>query len=345
MHKGSWQALASKHLRSSSFSRLKMALIADELTSACLARECRVTNITPRSGPFVLKLWRPDILFVESSWHGWKESWKYKIAAYPDHPERTNEALRQLVETAKARGVPVIFWNREDGVHFDRFIESARLFDVIFTVDEAMIPRYQEIVGSNVPVQVMMFAVQPRLHGPTVIEPARRAAFVGSYNSEIHPQRRVWQEMMLDAVEPIGLTIFDRNSARRNQKYRIPQRPWIDVREAISHSATAQVYRSHIANLNINTIENSPTAFSRRLVEILACGGLAVTNPTLAVERLFADYCTVVREEAEARDLFAQLAKDGLSPHQKEMTRAAADYVLHCHTWMHRLEQIAAVCG
>lgn len=318
-------------------------MVADELTSACLAAECRVMNATPRNGNLVLRLWRPDILFVESSWRGARESWKYKIASYPDVPERTNEALRRLVGAARARGIPTVFWNREDGVHFDRFIDSARLFDAIFTVDEIMIPRYREVVGPHVPVQVMMFAAQPRFHFPSAVEPARRAAFVGSYNAEIHRHRRLWQEMMFGAAEAIGLTIFDRNSSRRNPKYRVPPRQWIDVRKAIPHPATADVYRRHVASLNINTIENSPTAFSRRLVEILACGGLAVTNPTLAVERMFADFCAIVRSEEEARDLFARLARDGLSRRQKDMARAAAEHVRHEHTWGHRLKQIAAV--
>jgi spore maturation protein CgeB len=324
-------------------SSLKIALVADELTSACLAAECRVMNVTPRNSSFVLRLWRPDVLFVESSWNGHRERWKYKIAAYPDYPERNNNALRQLVEAARSRGVPTVFWNREDGVHFDRFIGSAKLFDSIFTVDEAMIPRYRAAVGPDVPVQVMMFAAQPRFHSPAPAESVRRASFVGSYNSEIHPERRRWQDMMFDAADAIGLTVFDRNSGRRNPKYRVPRKPWMEVREAIAHRATAEVYRSYVANLNINTIETSPTAFSRRLVEILACGGLAVTNPTPAVERLFADYCAIVRSEEETRDLLGRLARDGLSRQQREMTRAAADYVLRTLTWRHCLEQIASV--
>jgi spore maturation protein CgeB len=149
--------------------------------------------------------------------------------------------------------------------------------------------------------------------------------------------------MMFDAADTIGLTVFDRNSGRRNPKYRVPRKPWMEVKEAIAHRATAEVYRSYVANLNINTIDTSPTAFSRRLVEILACGGLAVTNPTPAVERLFADYCAIVRSEEETRDLLGRLARDGLSRQQREMTRAAADYVLRTLTWRHCLEQIASV--
>jgi hypothetical protein len=329
--------------RHSAFSHLKIALVADELTRVCLSHECRVMNVTPSNSAFVFNVWRPDLLFVESCWEGVRNAWRYKIASYADHPERNNMALQRLVERARAKGVPAIFWNREDGVHFDRFIDSARLFDAILTVDATTIPHYRQRVAARVPVSVMMFAAQPVLHHPADVEPIRRASFVGSYSTTVHPRRRLWQDAMFDAAEAIGLTVFDRNSARRPDVYRFPQRPWIDIRNAIPHRATADVFRNFIANLNVNTMEESPTAFSRRLVEILACGGLAVTNPTVAVERLFPDCCFVARDGAEARDLFARLARDGLSRRDREMMGAGVDAVRRAHTWAHRLEQIASV--
>ncbi len=326
----------------SPFARLRVALVADELTSACLAHECRIMHVTPRNAQFVLKLWRPDILFVESCWSGWRGAWKYGIAAYPDHPERNNLELRRVVAAARARGIPAIFWNREDGVHFERFIASAQMFDAIFTVDETAITRYREIVGPQVPVDVLMFAIAPAIHHPAESPRIPRASFVGSYSSAVHPRRRAWQDMMFEAAEPTGLTVFDRNSARQAVCYRFPRRPWIEVRAAIPHRATANVYRSYIANLNINTIENSPTAFSRRLVEILGSGSLAITNPTLAVERLFADYCAIVDAHEDGHEIFSRLARDGLSRREREMARAGAHHVLGAHTWRHRMAQIAA---
>lgn len=327
--------------RPSPFSRLKIALVADELTGTCLAHACRIMHVTPRNAAYVLKFWRPDILFVESCWNGWRDAWKYKVAAYPEHPERSNLALQKLVAAARERNIPAVFWNREDDVHFDRFIDSARLFDAIFTVDETAIPRYRQVVGPHVPVDVLMFAIEPALHYPTTTPPIRRASFVGSYSTAVHPRRRAWQDMMFDAAEPLGLTAFDRNSARQPESYRFPRRPWIEVKDAIPNRATAGVYRRHIANLNINTIEHSPTAFSRRLVEILASGGLAVSNPTRAVEKLFADYCAIIRSREDGDELFSRLAREGLSRYEREKVRAGAEYVLSAHTWRHRLGQIA----
>ena len=82
--------------------------------------------------------------------------------------------------------------------------------------------------------------------------------------------------------------------------------------------------------------------FSRRLIEILACGGLAVTTPGISVDRYFKDYCHVVSCEAEARDLFSGF-KNGLIPRDRDMIAAGTEYVLKQHSWAHRLEEIMKI--
>ena len=107
---------------------------------------------------------------------------------------------------------------------------------------------------------------------------------------------------------------------------------------------TAKIYKDYLVSLNVNTVTDSPTMFSRRLIEILACGGISVTNPSLAVERLFKDYCYTVHSEEEMLELFNRL-KYGPSPLDLERAEAGADYVANHHTWAHRLKQIAEIVG
>ena len=323
----------------------KIALIADDVTRLCLSHECQVLSITPWNYAVVFKLWRPDLLFVESAWQGRWGSWRYRIASYPEFPERTNRSLTRVVTAAREAGIPAVFWNREDDAHFDRFIGSARLFDRVLTVDRNMVPRYQELLTAGARIDVMMFAAQPAFHFPTGEEPARRAAFVGSYSQHTHFSRKAWQDRMFQAAEEISLTVYDRNSDRRSGNYRYPERPWIEVRNAVPHTQTGSIYRSHAVNLNVNTITGSPTAFSRRLVEILACGGYMLSNPTEAVDQHFRDFCVATDDAEEARSLFARIASEGLSPQQREQARAGADYVKAHHTWRHRLAQIMEMAG
>ncbi len=317
-----------------------MALIADEPTRVCLSHECRVMNVTYWNSHYVFDHWKPDLLLVESAWEGFWGSWKYGIASYPDHPERSNAVLDCLVGRARDENIPTVFWNREDGVHFDRFIASASLFEHIFTVDENVLPLYRAALKDAATLGVLMFAAQPAIHYPAPVEPDRRLAFLGSYSRHLHARRRWWQDMAFQAANDIGLIVYNRNSNRRSEQYRFPGERWIDVRKAIAHNRTADVYRRHIANLNVNTVDNSRTAFSRRLVEIIASGGFAVTNTTPAVNRHFRDYCKMIDCEDDARVLFNRLKRDGWSQADRERMRAGADYVLHHHTWRHRLGQI-----
>lgn len=329
------------------FSRLKVALVADELTRACLLHECRVCDLTPLNYKYLLRLWKPDLLFVESAWHGAGNAWKYRIASYPDHPEHSNRDLRKMVEYARNLGIPCLFWNKEDGVHYARFIDSARLFDHVFTVDEGCLERYRESVPLNVTVNTLMFAVQPAIHRFTGFNFRHyRANFVGSYSHHVHQSRRVWQDMMFAALRDagLGLTVIDRNSDRRPGNYRYPAIDGMEIRPALPHVKTAQVYKDYLVSLNVNTVQNSGTFYSRRLIEILACGGIAVTNSCKSVERYFRDFCHVIHDAEEAVDLFSRL-KEGPSPNDLARAETGARYVLSEHTWTRRLETVVQVVG
>lgn len=325
--------------------KLRIALVADALTRCCLQAECGVFNLTPLNYRWVLKYWRPDILLVESAWQGYGNTWKYKIAAYPDYPERNNTTLAKMVAYAKELGIPTVFWNKEDSVHFERFIGSAQLFDTILTVDNNCISRYRAVVDDTVGVHTLMFAVQPSVHHFSGFDfKYHQANFVGSYSQHVHEHRRQWQDRVFNTATAngLGVTAIDRNSDRKWDSYRYPTIPGLTVKPALAHHKTAQIYKDYLVSLNVNIVQDSSTMFSRRLIEILACGGIAVTNPSLAVNRYFHDFCHIVTNQADANELFSRL-KHGPSPDDLQRARAGAYYVLAEHTWRHRLEEITQV--
>lgn len=319
--------------------RLFFYTICDDLTYSCLEFE----NVNIDNLVFLRLTNKPSILFVESAWQGYKDRWKYKIASYPSHPNRTNEKLVRLVEKAKAKGIPTVFWNKEDGIHFDRFIDSAKHFDHIFTVDQNCVERYRAIVPASTTVEVAMFPVQPKIHNYQGFNFQKLSAnFVGSYSLHIHDKRRERQDMLFSAAAKVKLpvTVFDRNSDRKSVNYRYPDREFgLVVKPSIDYLQTPEIYRQYQVSLNVNTVEDSPTMYSRRVVEILACGGILVSTPSLAMERLFKDYCHIVHSEEEAIALFERL-KFGASKQDLEMAKAGADFVLNNFTWKQFLEKI-----
>lgn len=319
---------------------LKVALISDELTSYSLKviNEVKVVEYN-----FHYLLWRnfkPDFILVESAWRGHKDKWRYKIANYSGYPERNNIELRQLLELADKYNIPAVFWNKEDGAHFNRFIDSASLFKYILTVDANCVERYKSVLGSSVKVGVLPFAVQPKFHYPTILPPKyRESLFVGSYSRHIHSARQQWQDMIFSAAAPYGLTVVDRNSDRNPEVYRYPDLPNMSIRPALAYNKTGKMYRQYSHCLNVNTVVDSSSMFSRRLIEIMACGRLAVTNPSLSVSTRFEGMCEIVETKEQADELFKQLAR-GYTKQQKEMMRYASHHVLENYNYDKWLQSI-----
>lgn len=320
---------------------LKLALISDELTSLALEESSvKIFQIKDKNWFQLFKIFKPDFILVESVWRGYKDAWRYKIANYPDYPERNNVELRKLLEMADQYNIPAVFWNKEDAAHFNRFIDSASLFKYILTVDSNCVERYQAILGDKVKVGVLPFAVQPKFHYPATSPPRyRKSLFIGSYSKHIHSVRQQWQDMVFSTASPYGLDIIDRNSDRNPEVYRYPDLPNTTVFPNVPYNKTGDVYRQYSHCINVNTVTDSPSMFSRRLIEIMACGRLAVSNPSVSVSTRFEGMCEVVESREQADELFAQLSK-GYTKQQIEMMRYASAHVLENYNYDQWLQHI-----
>lgn len=334
--------------RDGRFGRLKIALVTDYFTADCLSAECRVRTMTPANYRDVIANWKPDLVLVESAFHGVDGSWRYELAKQPRLLRLTKPtAIFNLVDFAKKAGIPTVFWNKDDGPFFDAFIDVAKVFDYVFTTDAECLGRYREQVPAHVPVNTLIMPYQPAFHSFTGFEFTRNeACFTGSYYRRILNERRRFLDMVFDICEhnQMRINVYDRNHDRlsRHLEFRFPKMSQLSLHGKVPHRETALVYKSHVVSLNVNSVTSSETMFSRRLVEILACGGIAVTNPSRAVDRYFRDFCHVVNTHEETRELFTRL-QHGPSREDRDRAEAGAIYVRENHTWAHRLDEICAV--
>lgn len=329
------------------FGQLKIALVTDYFTADCLSAECRIRVMTPANFREVLNDWQPDLVFVESTFHGVGGEWRYELAKQSKLMRFGQpKTIFQLVAHARLLGIPTVFWNKDDGAFFDHFIDVAKAFDFVFTTDKECIVRYQQQLPAQVPVTTLAMPYQPAFHQFTGFNFTRNeACFTGSYYRRILNVRRQFLDMIFDtcAESDLWLNVFDRNHHRlsRHFEFRFPKCTHLRLHSSVAHRDTASVYKSHLISLNVNSVTDSDTMCSRRLLEILACGGIAVTNPSLAIDKHFRDYCHVVNNREEALELFSRL-RHGPSSVDLARAEAAAAYVRQNHTWSHRLEQICA---
>ena len=123
----------------------------------------------------------PDLLFVESAWRGNDDRWRDVLGS---RHTALMQPLVDLVGWCRERGIPTVFWNKEDPPHFGRFVDTAALFDHVFTVDGDCVPRYCEILGHE-RVDVLPFGAQPQIHNPIAVPGGRMhdVAFAGTYFS------------------------------------------------------------------------------------------------------------------------------------------------------------------
>ena len=186
-----------------------------------------------------------DALFVESAWEGVEGLWHRKVGFYGDEPFAV---LKSLLSHCNARGVPTIFWNKEDPVHFNRFRVTAKYFDHVFTTDAGCIRQYLSGAGDRLRTAASLaFYAQPQLHN---ILPSKRpyehaVTYAGSYYGEKYPKRSVELSQLLTAAKDFGLAIYDRQHLNPDSPYRFPAALEGFVRGGLSYPDMVDAYKAH----------------------------------------------------------------------------------------------------
>ena len=326
--------------------QLRVASILDEMSHQSFAPECNLTTFTPHNWLEVLERERPNLLLVESAWRGNSGSWEYKVGTY-SYPESVGlPDLSAVVEWCRGQGIPTVFWNKEDPVHFEKFKEAAALFDVVFTTDANMAERYQELSGTiDRQVGVLPFAAQPLIHNPVGAMNGRdpRPVFAGAYYRNRHHSRRDQLDLLLDAATPFDLMIYDRMGGVVSDSFGFPERfqPYIAGR--LPYDEMANAYRTHRLFLNVNSVSDSPTMFSRRVFELLASGTPVVSTSSIGVEQIFGGVVDIVETQQEASAAIARLIED--DDWWLDRSVRGIEAVFDGNTYADRLHTIARAAG
>ncbi|MBN2563040.1 MAG: glycosyltransferase [Phycisphaerae bacterium] len=321
---------------------LGAAVILDEFSQECFKGECRLIQITPKNWMGVLSADRPDLLLVESAWHGNGGTWRGEIsrARYD-----TDSPLAALVNWCRSRDIPTVFWNKEDPPNFEHFISAATLFDHIFTTDENCIPLYRQRVKHD-RVYVLPFGVQPDIHNPVGSRDHKIAdfCFAGTYYAARHGERRSDLDILLRPAIKRGLHIFDRMHGLNDERHRFPPEYQPAIQGSLSYPDMIDAYKKYRVFLNVNSVNDSPTMFSRRVLELLACGTPVISTYNLGIERLLGRECVpLVRTEREAEKWMDDLIQN---PELGErMALLGARKVFSEHTCEARLRAIMERLG
>lgn len=323
--------------------QITLGLIADPFTTDTLASAVKVVRLSPDNWKQELARQPIDAMFVESAWKGNDGQWHRKVGFYSDEEFAP---LRALLEHCRQIGVPSLFWNKEDPVHFDRFRQAASLCDHVFTTDSRriipylMTPDAVTRTASSCP-----FYASPRIHNllPSTRAWQATAAYGGTYYGARYPERTEYMDKIMSAAAPLGLTIYDRQHADPESPYKYPGGLGGYVAGDLSYEEMIQAYKAHPVQINVNSVLDSPTMFSRRVVETAACGAPLISGPALGMNRYLEGAAQVIRTESEAAQ-----ALENLLHHPAYRWRIAlrgARAVMRAHTTQHRLTQMLRTAG
>ncbi|EOC99971.1 CgeB family protein [Caldisalinibacter kiritimatiensis] len=315
---------------------LKIVSILDKFSHECFKYECNLIHLKCYDWEDTINKTNSDILFVESAWEGIYGNWRGKVF---DLHKNKDSTLKQIVSFCKKRNIPTVFWNKEDPENFYRFIEAAKLFDYVFTTDVNCIPLYKEILSHN-RIYVLPFACQPRIHNPIGRnnEILGSVAFAGSWYNRGHGNRNENMEIILKPAFKYDLHIYDRFHNSNNNFFRFPDeyQPYIKGRK--SYNEIIELYKKYPIFLNVNSVDNSPTMFSRRIFELLACGTCVISSYSIGIENTFKDIVLLSNSFEETDRYLYKLLND--ERFREKLSIKGQNEVFSKHTYKHRLKFI-----
>jgi len=320
------------------FQDLRVATIVDGFTRACLEPEVTLLAVDARSWRLQLPVFQPQLLFVESTWRGAHDSWKRKLASYAGH---TDDTLAEVIGYCRRRSIPTVFWNKEDPVHFDRFLAAAKLFDHVFTTEAACVERYRAAgIARAAP---LLFAAQPVLHYPGAATRDNVVCFAGSYGEAELGVRRTDLEALLDGAAAFPLRILDRQATTGSESNAFPERFRRFVQPGVDYRALADLQRRYKVFLNVNAIRDSRTMFSRRVFELLASGAAVVSSPNAGVHELFGDIVAIASDRTQAASAIRRFLDD--DAHRERVAKRGIERVAAGHTYAHRMREVCTAVG
>ncbi|MCW9732358.1 glycosyltransferase [Avibacterium sp. 20-15] len=317
--------------------------ILDEISHVSFGSEFRLFPLNKASYEQQIKGSSSLGFFIESCWKGNFGAWEYAFTS-PNLQHNNAQALLKALEISKNRNFPVIFWNKEDPMHYDKFLPIAKKCDFIFTTDSNKVADYQRDVP-NAKVEALLFAANINICNPAnrFRTEQENICFAGSYYSVGHDDRKKQMDALLPAIKSCKGVIYDRMSQLDNKRYAYPRKYRKYIRPAVPFKEIVNVYRKFKIFLNVNTITDSPTMMSRRVYELLACGTPVISTPSLAIEKQFKGIVQIARTGKEAKKIADRLLNNEWE--WLRLSHRGYREVMLYHTYEQRAIQIVNALG
>ena len=282
-----------------------------------------------------------DFVIFATTWKGIDQSWMG--AATPNGPIRRQMIL--LAEEYNKRGIPTVFYSKEDPVNYNLFKSLAKHCKYIYTTAQEVVPLYKEYTG-NENVKVLQFGVNPKIHNPVgsrtkyAEKYKDNILFAGSWLSK-YPVRMSETKRLFDSIltENAPLTIIDRNLELKDPRYQFPSQFIENLTPPVSHDFLMKLHKIIRWSINMNSVKYSETMFANRVYELQAFGNILLSNYNTGINNQFPNV-RMVHAPDDFKVIYNTEEKD-----LKDLQAQGIRSVMNGHTTYERIQTVAGDLG
>lgn len=265
----------------------RVAFLCDEMTWQDFRSSCSPIFLHPKVWKEQMDAFRPAVFFCESAWSGieaYPDVWRGRIYRDRRVSFENRDVLKEILAYCHRNQIPTVFWNKEDPTYFNHelqdFSDTALMFDFIFTTAQECIEWYQHYGHQN--VYLLPFGVNTEMFYPAPEKQKKNAVFfAGSWFGD-HPKRCQELTALLDYAlkQNWELVIYDRMSSSPEERHRFPSKYVPYIHPAVPFSEMPEICRGYEYAINVNTVVDSSTMISRRVLQLAASGATIISNET-----------------------------------------------------------------
>lgn len=288
---------------------------------------------------------KSDFAFFESAWKANKGQWIYAFNS-PNLQHDNAQKLLDVIGLLRQKNVPIIFWNKEDPMHYEMYKPIAKEADFVFTTDALIVDKYKrELKTEN--VWALPFAAPVSKTNPIgrFKENSESVCFAGTYYAQNHLDRKNQMDKLLPALLDNNGVIYDRASQDKSDRYSFPSEYSPIIRDGVGFEEMMRLYKKFKVFLNVNTIVNSPTMMSRRVYELLASGTPVLSTPSKAITSQFPGIVLTASNKDEANIAVNKLLSDNYFWHRQSILGIREVMLKHTYgkRWEHMKDCIKGV--
>lgn len=319
----------------------RIGLVCDEFFLDSIDAAADFVFLTPENWQEEVEKGLDAMLFV-SAWRGLHNEWR-GLAALTNRTTNPRRMIAlELLERCRERGIPSVFYSKEDPPSYELFLDYARSCDYIFTSASECVPYYEKECERD-HVGAVSFGINPCLHNPIGFRSAEKedtVLFSGSWMTKF-PERCADLAVLFDGIldSGHGLQIIDRNYPE-NRNYAFPDKYFPYTSPALPHDQLQKVHKLFDWAININSVKGSETMFANRAFELQANGVLMMSNSSVGINNILPTI-HLVHDSSEVAGILGCMTDEERYERQIMGIRS----VMTNHTCFDRIAQLLAPTG